>query len=214
MPELRLFDRHAEPSILCLGAHPDDIELGCGGTILRLVGEVPRARFHWVVFSGSQRRAREARQGVGRFLDGAASKIVEIHSFKESYFPFVGGRIKDCFEQLKRKVSPDLVLTHCANDAHQDHQLISRLTWNTFREHLILEYEVPKYDGDLGSPSVYLSLSAPVAQRKIEALWEVFRSQHEKQWFTREVFRSILSIRGVESRSRYAEAFYCRKMIF
>jgi LmbE family N-acetylglucosaminyl deacetylase len=216
MLRLSFFAENKKPKILCLGAHADDIEIGCGGTILRLIKDFPDAQFNWVVFSGSGNRAKEAYLGANRFLNESGSKMVNVQNFRESYFPFVGVEIKDFFEKLKKDFSPDLVLTHYINDAHQDHRLISNLTWNTFRNHFILEYEIPKYDGDLGTPNLYVCLDEAVVQRKIEFICDVFQTQKPKQWFTEETFRSILRIRGVESNSpsNYAEAFYCRKTVF
>lgn len=210
------FGENKKPKILCLGAHADDIEIGCGGTILRLIEDFPDAQFFWVVFSSSGSRAKEAYIGANKFLNKSRSKKVNVKNFRESYFPFVGAEIKDFFEKLKKDFSPDLVLTHYMNDAHQDHRLISNLTWNTFRDHFILEYEIPKYDGDLGTPNLYVYLDEAVVQRKIEFICDVFQTQKPKKWFTEETFRSILRIRGVESNSpsNYAEAFYCRKIVF
>lgn len=214
--KLRFFEKNQELRILCLGAHPDDIEIGCGGTIQRLIEEVHEANFFWVVFSGDGKRGKEAYEGARVFLNKVKSKKIDVQKFRESYFPFIGARIKDYFEKLKKEFSPDIVFTHYTNDAHQDHRLVSNLTWNTFRDHFILEYEVPKYDGDLGNPNLYVHLNESDVQRKIKYICDIFRTQKEKQWFTEETFRSILRIRGVESNSpsKYAEAFYCRKIVF
>jgi LmbE family N-acetylglucosaminyl deacetylase len=216
MLNLRLFSVKKEPKILCLGAHADDIEIGCGGTILRLTKEIPKAQFYWAVFSGDPKRTREAIQGANTFLKEICSKTVRVQDYRESYFPFVGASIKDFFEEIKKDFSPDLVFTHYSKDAHQDHRLLSDLTWNTFRDHLILEYEIPKYDGDLGTPNLYVFLDESIVQRKAELICDTFPSQKDKQWFTEETFRSILRIRGIEcnSPSKYAEGFHCRKMVF
>jgi LmbE family N-acetylglucosaminyl deacetylase len=216
MLNLRRFAENKEPKILCLGAHADDIEIGCGGTILRLTKEIPRAQFYWMVFSGDQKRAREAVQGGNSFLEGISSKTIKVQDHKESYFPYVGASIKESFEAIKREFSPDLVFTHYQKDAHQDHRLLSDLTWNTFRDHLILEYEIPKYDGDLATPNLYVLLDENLVQKKTKLIFDTFQSQKDKHWFAEETFRSILRIRGVEcnSPSRYAEGFYCRKMVF
>jgi LmbE family N-acetylglucosaminyl deacetylase len=201
--------------ILCLGSHADDIEIGCGGTILRLIDEMDSTQFYWVVFSGNKKRSEEARESANAFLKEAKSKKIDIQQFRESYFPFTGVPIKNYLEKLKKQFSPALIFTHHRNDAHQDHRLISDLTWNTFRDHFILEYEIPKYDGDLGTPNLYVHLSEPIVRKKIGHIIDIFRSQKQKQWYTEETFRSVLRIRGVESNSPsgYAEAFHCRKIV-
>jgi len=202
-------------SVLCLGSHCDDIEIGCGGTIIRLTEEYPEASFHWVVFSSDQTRADEARRSADRFLKKIVPKSVVIKDFRGSFFQFIGAEIKEYFEQLKGEVSPDVIFTHYGKDLHQDHRLISELTWNSFRNHLILEYEIPKYDGDFGSPNVFVHLDKSVCKRKLHTILNIFRTQKDKQWFSRELFLSVLRVRGMESNapSTYAEAFYCRKLI-
>jgi LmbE family N-acetylglucosaminyl deacetylase len=213
---VKVFDKNQRPNILCLGAHPDDIEIGCGGTILRLLEELPEAQFYWIVFSGNQIRRKEAYDSATIFLEKAKAKKIDIQGFRESYFPFVGATIKDYFEKLGKEISPDIVFTHHRGDAHQDHRVISDLTWNTFRHHFILEYEIPKYDGDLEVPNWYVLLEEAYVKRKIGNLLGVYQTQRQKPWFDEETFRSILKIRGIESRSptKYAEAFYCRKIVF
>ncbi len=204
------------PKILCLGAHCDDIEIGCGGTILRLIEEVPDAQFRWVVLSGDEKRKKEAVESANIFLEKVKIKTITVEDFKESYFPFVGIEIKDYFERLGQEFSPDIIFTHYKSDAHQDHRFISLLTWNTFRNNLILEYEIPKYDGDLGNPNLYVDLNKRHLEKKIGHILNLFCSQRQKQWFDEETFKSILRIRGIEinSPTRYAEAFYCRKILF
>ena len=216
MHNFRFFFEKRKPNILCLGAHPDDIEIGCGGTVLKLISDLPKAQFYWVVFSGDNKRAKEAKQSANVFLKEVESKTTIVNDFKESYFPFFGANIKDFFEKLKQNISPDLVFTHYRNDAHQDHRLLSHLTWNTFRNNFILEYEIPKYDGDLGKPNLYSYLNETIVQKKVKSICEVFQSQNRKPWFSEDVFKSILRIRGVESNSPngYAEAFFCRKIVF
>jgi LmbE family N-acetylglucosaminyl deacetylase len=202
--------------ILCLGAHADDIEIGCGGTILRLIKKVPEVNCYWIVFSGDKKRTNEAYQSANLFLKGAKSTIITIKDYKESYFPFVGYQIKTFFDEIGKKNSPDLIFTHYLNDAHQDHRLISKLTWNTFRDHFILEYEILKYDGDFGNPNLYICLNEIIVNNKLKMIYGFFESQKEKKWFNKDTFKSILRIRGVESNSpsQYAEAFYCRKMVY
>src|SRR5580704_8332770 len=207
-------DSAAPFTILCLGSHSDDIEIGCGGTILRLLSSNHNVEVAWVVFSSSKEREREARKSAELFLKQAKQKEIVVKDFRDGYFPFEGTKIKDFFEELK-KVSPSLVLTHSRKDAHQDHRLIAELTWNTFREHLILEYEIPKYDGDMGQPSVFVPLDKEICQTKVRYLLEAFESQRKKRWFQEETFLSLMRLRGMECNapSGYAEAFYCRKLV-
>jgi LmbE family N-acetylglucosaminyl deacetylase len=202
-------------TILCLGAHCDDIEIGCGGTILKFLESHPGALVHWVVFSSDEQRAAEARDSAAQFLTAAAWKRVIIKDFRNSFFPSVSGEIKEYFEELKNTVTPDLIFTHYRHDLHQDHALISQLTWNTFRDHLILEYEIPKYDGDFGAPNIFSPLEESICAKKIDLIVKSFLSQQNKPWFDPETFRAVARLRGVEANapSRYAEAFYCRKVV-
>jgi len=202
-------------NILCLGAHSDDIEIGCGGTILRLLSEYDDVSVHWVVLGSSGQRDGEAAGSAEHFLQDAKKKTVIIETFKDSFFPYVGEDIKRFFEQLKTSISPDIIFTHYRNDLHQDHRLISELTWNTYRNHLILEYEILKYDGDIGTPNLYVHLDDTLCQKKIKFIMDSFKTQREKDWFTPDAFLSLLRIRGIESRApgQYAEGFYCRKIV-
>jgi LmbE family N-acetylglucosaminyl deacetylase len=201
--------------VLCLGAHSDDIEIGCGGTILRLIEERQDLEFLWVVFSSTPARAEEARRSAALYLNGAAKSDVIVRDFQDGFFPFIGGAVKQAFEELKHSYRPDLVLTHTDDDRHQDHRLVSQLTWNTFRDHLILEYEIVKYDGDLGRPNVYVPLSDRVMSEKVDHLMAAFETQRDKDWFTAETFRAIGRLRGLECRAPggYAEAFRGRKLV-
>lgn len=201
--------------ILCLGCHSDDIEIGCGGTVLQMASEHPDAVFHWVVFSAVGVRAAEAESAARQFVDPAQMKRVLLKEFRDGYMPFAGAQVKDVFEELKRDISPDIVFTHNRHDAHQDHRLIAELTWNTFRSHLILEYEIPKYDGDLGRPNVFNGLAADTCARKVELILDAFRSQAGKHWFDRATFMALMRLRGMECNapSGYAEAFYARKLM-
>ena len=212
------FNSPAELSykVLCLGAHCDDIEIGCGGTILKLIEQYPNLSFYWVVFCSNQQREQEAFTSAHTFLKEASEKKIIIHQLRDGFLPFCGIEVKECFEQLKQAFSPDLIFTHYRHDLHQDHRLISDLTWNTFRDHLILEYEIPKYDGDLGTPNFFVHLDDLFCRRKIQYIQDSFQTQHNKHWFMEETFRAILTLRGIESKApnRYAEAFYCRKMVF
>jgi LmbE family N-acetylglucosaminyl deacetylase len=201
--------------VLCLGAHCDDIEIGCGATLLRLQEQNPGLEFYWMVFSSTPKRKREAAKSAKLFLSSATTSRVVFKNFRDSYFPFQGARIKDCFEVLKKSFTPDLIFTHCRGDLHQDHRLICELTWNSFRNHLILEYEIPKYDGDLGSPNFFVGLPESLCRQKIDLLMRCFGSQSAKQWFTKDTFRATLRLRGIESNApeKYAEGFYCRKVV-
>jgi LmbE family N-acetylglucosaminyl deacetylase len=216
MLSLDLNPGHAEPlRVLCLGAHCDDIEIGCGGTILKLTGGQRRVEVQWVVFSSNEQRKKEASESARVFLANAATRQVVIHGFRDGFFPYIGADIKQCFEQLKAEFSPDLILTHYRGDLHQDHRLVSELTWNTFRDHLILEYEIPKYDGDFGAPNVFVPLDESICRRKIDTILGAFPSQAQKRWFSRELFSSIMRLRGMEGNaaSGHAEAFYSRKSV-
>ncbi len=201
--------------VLCLGAHADDIEIGCGGTVLQLLDSGQPVAINWVVFSGEGERQREALESSEIFLARAKTKNVAVMAFRDGFFPYEGGAIKEEFEALKQRVAPDVIFTHYRSDLHQDHRMISELTWNTFREHLIFEYEIPKYDGDLGSPNVFVDLEAELRQRKVETIVRVFRSQTGRRWFGDHVFEALLRLRGMECAASdgYAEGFYCRKAL-
>lgn len=202
--------------LLCLGAHCDDIEIGCGGTVLKLAAAGRKLEIYWVVFSSDERRKQEALESAAGFLKNINASQVVVHAHRDGFFPYLGGEIKERFEQLKTEFSPDLILTHYRQDLHQDHRLVSELTWNTFRNHLILEYEIPKYDGDFGSPNLFIPLDEAMCRRKIDIILSAFRSQSDKRWFSRELFSSILRLRGMEVNAftGYAEGFYCRKALF
>jgi LmbE family N-acetylglucosaminyl deacetylase len=202
--------------ILCLGAHSDDIEIGLGGTLLKLIKQQSDLEVWWIVFSAPGYRAAEAQASANDFLAGVQNREIRIGSFRESYFPSEWPAIKDWFEEIKAKFAPDIVFTHCREDRHQDHRVLSDLAWNTFRNHLILEYEILKYDGDLGSPNVFVPISEQVCSRKIELLLKHFKTQATKHWFTSDTFEAMHRIRGVEcaSRTGRAEGFYCRKLVF
>ncbi|MCW5632271.1 MAG: PIG-L family deacetylase [Rubrivivax sp.] len=206
----------ANPQFLFLGAHSDDIEIGCGGTVIELLKSYPRARVHWVVLSTGAGREVEARQASASLLAGVAEATVEIKEFRGAYFPAELVGLKDYFEDLKRRVRPDVIFTHAREELHQDHRIVGELTWNTWRNHMILEYEIPKYDGGLGSPSVFVRLDEGTVRRKVDMLMEAFRTQHDKAWFTPSTFEALMRLRGVECNapSGYAEAFYCRKLVF
>ena len=209
------YDETSPPNILCLGAHSDDIEIGCGGTILRLSQQYPNCVFHWVVFSAHGVRAAEAQRAAELFVGKSTVEGAVLKNFRDGFMLFAGAEVKDVFEELKRAVSPDLVFTHNRKDAHQDHRLLAELTWNTFRNHLILEYEIPKYDGDMGQPSVFVPLPAELCEKKVRYIMDSFRSQHSKRWFQPDTFLSLMRLRGMECNapSGYAEAFFCRKMV-
>ena len=199
--------------VLALGSHADDIEIGCGATLLRLAAQ-RELDVHWVVLSATDERAAEARRSAEAFLGGAAGSHVAVESFRDAFFRY-GGEVKEYFEALKARVSPDLILTHHRSDLHQDHRIVAELTWNTFRDYLILEYEVPKYDGDRGSPNLFVHLDEATARRKAALLLDWFPSQRSKAWFTEDLFLALMRLRGMESGapSGYAEAFYGRKVV-
>lgn len=200
--------------VLCLGAHSDDIEIGCGGAILRLAQEIEQLEIAWIVFGASGEREREARESAALFLESVKCKKVIVKNFRDSFFPFEGAHIKSYFEELKA-ISPDLIFTHNGKDAHQDHRLLAEFTWNTFRNHLVLEYEIPKYDGDLGQPNLFVPLAQEMYERKVRYLMQAFGTQRSKQWFGEDTFKALMRLRGMEcaAPSGYAEAFYCRKMV-
>lgn len=202
--------------VLLLGAHCDDIEIGCGGTLLQLVAARPDVDVTWVVFSANDVREQEARASAALFLHGArrAAQVL-VHRFRDGHFPYQGAEIKQCFERLKEQVDPHLVFTHARDDRHQDHRTISDLTWNTWRRHLVLEYEVPKYDGDLGQPNLFVPLPQAVVERKARSICEVFRSEAAKGWLSEDTFLALARLRGIECAApeRHAEAFHCRKLV-
>lgn len=200
--------------LLLIGAHADDIEIGCGATILSLLERYLKCEVRWVVLSGSEERQGEAKQSADLFLRNAGDKRVNILSYEDGYFPQHSAEIKKYFEDELKQYDPSIVFTHHRHDLHQDHRIVSELTWNTFRNHLILEYEVFKYDGDLGQPNVYFRVSEKKCKEKVSNIMQCFQSQSEKHWFTEDTFWSMLRIRGVEvaSSSKYAESFYGRKI--
>ncbi|SLM49984.1 putative LmbE-like protein [Nitrospira japonica] len=202
-------------TVLCLGSHPDDIEIGCGGTIIRLVETFPQISVGWIVFSAGRRRRSEAEASAADHLRGVPRKTVSVRTFRESFFPSQLAAIKKEFERLKRDWDPDVIFTHYRHDLHQDHRIISDLTWNTWRRHLIFEYEIPKYDGDLGSPNVFVPLDKRIGETKVIHLMRHFATQRSKAWFTEDTFWAMMRIRGVEANSptAYAEAFHCRKLV-
>jgi LmbE family N-acetylglucosaminyl deacetylase len=201
--------------ILCLGAHSDDIEIGCGGTLLRLTDQYRNCVLHWVVFSAVGVRGDEARRGAELFGSKAVVQGPTLKTFQDGHMPFAGAEIKSVFEEIKGSFSPDIIFTHNRKDAHQDHRVLAELTWNTFRNHLILEYEIPKYDGDLGQPSVFVPLSEEVSGNKVKYIMESFQSQHGKHWFQPNTFLALMRLRGMEcaAPSGHAEAFYSRKLV-
>jgi LmbE family N-acetylglucosaminyl deacetylase len=199
---------------LCLGAHSDDIEIGCGGTLLELAASHPGLSVDWVVLSAAGERAAEAEDCAQRFLAGVETCTIRLRTFRDGYFPHDGDRVKDYFEELKSLVSPDVLFTHFRDDWHQDHRLVSELTWNTWRRHLILEYEIPKYDPDLGSPNLFVPLSEDTARLKVQYIIHSHRTQAVRSWCTPDALLALMRLRGVASgRSRYAEGFYCRKLV-
>jgi LmbE family N-acetylglucosaminyl deacetylase len=205
-------DRKDGLKILCLGAHCDDIEIGCGGTLLRVMEEHLIDKLYWVVFASTPARAEEARNSAEAFLSRVNNKEIVIMDFKDGFLFNSAAEIKSAFEKIKSDFDPHVVFTHSGHDLHQDHSLLSRLTWNTFRSHLILEYEIPKYDGDLGVPNFFVRLRKELVDQKIDNLLTYYKSQGGKHWFDRELFSALPRIRGMECAHEYAEAFYVRKM--
>lgn len=201
-------------AILCLGCHADDIEIGCGGTLLALLRDHPGLRVHWVVLSSAGERLEEARRSAASFLGDAAGHKIVIKTFRDRYFPYESLEIKDFIHSLSSECKFDMVFTHRLEDRHQDHRLVAELTWNAFRDHWILEYEIPKFEGDLGHPNLYVPLEQELCETKIDLTYSGFPSQQAKPWFSGETFRAMLRLRGLEcnSPSGYAEAFHCRKM--
>lgn len=202
--------------LLFLGAHADDIEIGCGGTVLQLLAGARPVQVHWVVFSSDEVREREARASAELFLERAASRSqVVVRRFRDGHFPWQGEQLKSCFEELKEGLDPDVIFTHAREDLHQDHRTVAELTWNTWRNHLVLEYEIPKYDGDLGRPNVFSPLTRATCERKAQAIVAAFRSQSAKGWMARETFTALARLRGIECAAAegYAEAFHCRKSV-
>ena len=212
MIELRLGAPAGRLRALFLGAHCDDIEIGCGGTMLKLARRHPRLSAHWVVLSANAERAKEAEVSAARFLGGAAPTELIIERFRDGYLPYEGARVKDFFEGLAR-IDPDVIFTHHRDDAHQDHRLVSELTWNTFRDHLILEYEIPKYDGDTGAPNAFVPLDDATAEAKVRHVMDTYASQAVRPWFTPDTLLATMRLRGVQARARYAEGFYARKLV-
>lgn len=215
MMQLKFHHKAEGLNILCIGAHCDDIEIGCGGTLLKLFQNYPINFVKWVVFASNAHRAKEAQASAKTWLDSVATKSISIKSYRDAFLNFSALDIKEDFETLKKEIDPDLIFTHFRHDRHQDHRLLSDLTWNTFRNHIIYEYEIPKYDGDLAQPNVFVQLEQEYVEKKIDILLESFKSQAGKHWFDRETFLSLMRIRGLESAAinRYAEAFHARKIL-
>ena len=210
-PDLKENDK---VKVLCLGAHSDDIEIGCGGTILKIIEQVPQVSVDWIVFSASPARREEAVNSASHFLRDVQEKNIIVRNFEDGFFPYNGSEIKSFFEELKT-LSPDIIFTHYRHDLHQDHRLLCDLAWNTFRNNFILEYEIPKYDGDLGTPNFFVHLEEAICLQKVDNLLTYFGTQENKHWFTKETFFSLMRLRGIESKApnKYAEAFHCRKIV-
>lgn len=214
--QLAIGDHPGAPvRVLCVGAHSDDIEIGCGGTIMRLLREHPESSVRWVVFSADDHRESEARASAADFLVDAGETEVIVHRFDENFFPADWASIKRAISELRDGPSPDIVLTHRRDDLHQDHRTLAEFTWNTFREHLVLEYEIPKYEGDLGQPNLFVPLDPAIAERKVDLLIRHFGSQRGRTWFRADTFRGLMAVRAVECAAPggFAEAFYARKLV-
>ncbi len=216
MYALNLRSRSKTPlRIVCIGAHSDDIEIGCGGLVLRLIGEGRPVHIEWIVMSAAGAREREARRSADLFLKGARRARVTVKQFRDGFFLHQGAAFKEGFEELKAGPRPDVVLTHYRDDRHQDHRVLSDLTWNTFRDHCVLEYEIPKYDGDMGSPNCFIPLDRRTSSRKVNYLQRVFGTQRDKHWFDSATFLGLMRLRGMECRAPegFAEGFYARKLL-
>lgn len=215
MISLKLNNLEEPLTVLAMGAHCDDIEIGCGGTILSIIKGNPHVNITWIVFSSTGKRKIEATKGAKLYCENAATFDLKIFDFKDGFLPYHGEDLKNTFESLKGEINPDLIFTHYRYDLHQDHRLVSELTWNTFRNHLILEYEIPKWDGDIGTPNTFIHLDEATGLTKIKYLQQIYNSQKTKAWFTDDLFWSIMRIRGMESNSPslIAEAFYSRKSV-
>jgi len=209
------FDFPDRPEILCIGAHCDDIEIGCSGTVLRLLDAHPDIHITWLILTGNADRQAEAKASAINLIGADRVELV-FHGFRDGYLPYIGETVKEAFEEIKSRTDPHLILCHWEGDRHQDHRFISELTASTFRKNLILEYEIPKYDGDMGRPNVFVPITEDILKKKISNLMRCYPSQVDKNWFDAETFTSLHRLRGVEcgSDSRYAEGFYCRKMAF
>lgn len=216
MIPLGLLQGRERLSLLCIGAHSDDIEIGAGGLILTLAATFPDIAVRWCVASAAPDRESEARASAFDFLQGLERADVELGGFEDSYFPDQGREIKAWLLAVRSRFPADVVLVHRAGDLHQDHRELNRIAWNLFRDHLILEYEIPKWDGDLGQPNFYVPLEAEILERKIAFIMRHFRSQRSKDWFDPELFRGLARLRGMECRAehRHAEAFFVRKAVF
>ena len=214
MKALEIPSGDAPLRVLAVGAHSDDIEIGCGGTLLELVGQRDVV-VDWVVCAAAGARGDEARASAEAFLQGAKDVRLVMGEFRDAFFPYIGAELKEFFEGLKSDCAPDVIFTHRGADAHQDHRLVSELTWNTFRDHVILEFEVPKYDGDMGAPNVFVPLAEETCRRKVDLLMEHFASQRSRRWFTPDLFHGLMRLRGMEANaaSGRAEAFYARKIV-
>jgi len=206
---------HGVKRVLCLGAHSDDIEIGCGGTVLRMIEQSKNLEFYWLVLSSNLKRAKEAERSANAFLRGARRKTVVVKSFRDGFLPYIGAPVKEIFEEIKKVFIPDVIFTHFRQDLHQDHRMVCELTWNTFRNHFILEYEVPKYDADLCSPNFFVPLSDGQAHKKVKGLMRYFGTQRDKQWFSENLFYSLMRLRSIEiaAPTKHAEAFHCRKAL-
>ena len=213
---LPYFDSSRAKRVLCLGAHCDDIEIGAGGTIRRLIESQPHLEVRWIVLAGEDPvRVKEAKKSAGLVLAGVRKSEISVYGFRDGFLPFQGEQVKETFEEIKAGFAPDIIFTHNDDDRHQDHRLVSQLTWNTWRDHTILEYEIMKYDGDLGRPNLYVPLSEELCREKIDRLLQAFPSQTKRQWFREEVFWALLRLRGIECNAdtQLAEAFVARKIV-
>ncbi|MCG6190234.1 PIG-L deacetylase family protein [Maribellus maritimus] len=208
------FKKDTSLSILSLGAHCDDIEIGAGCSLLKIFRDYKIENVNWVVFTSNEIRKKEATNSANQFLKHISEKKISIESYRDGFLPFYAAEIKEYFERLRKEINPDIIFTHYRNDRHQDHRLISDLTWNTWRNNMVLEYEIPKYDGDVGNPNFFVEVDKDLLDKRNGILMKSFVSQHSKHWFNEDVFSALPRLRGMESATQFAEAFYARKIVF
>jgi LmbE family N-acetylglucosaminyl deacetylase len=214
MIDLSLRPGSAPLRVLCLGAHSDDIEIGCGGTVMQWLRDGAALDVTWVVCSAPDTRRTEATRSAQALLRGAARRRIVIGDLEDSHFPSQMRELKAFCRQIRDEDKADVVFTHHVDDLHQDHRALAEVTWQTWRDHLVLEYEIPKFEGDLGRPNAFVPLEGSVARRKVDHLMRHFGTQRSKDWFRASTFEALMALRGIECRAAdgMAEAFHARKV--